>query len=177
MQSIKSEFEGLGKRNYANLTDAADHSDEEEKNEEDLEEEPVEKQVAMQSNSELNKAGGQKRSNNGLISARAGFHKKSLWRDASLIPRDLGGNGETIFDIIMPWVKEQKDELEKKKLSLKAKPKKTKIKQESDLGLQFDEKDQLRYTSKVIRLSNVETFNWKFKDEMLIGKSDKTIER
>lgn len=34
-------------------------------------------------------------------------HPKSLWYDESLNARDLEENGETIFDIIMPWVKDK----------------------------------------------------------------------
>ena len=36
----------------------------------------------------------------------------SLWRDDSLLPRQLE-KGENIFEIIMPWVQEKKEEEEK----------------------------------------------------------------
>lgn len=107
MQNIKSEFEGLGKRNYASTTDLADHSQEEDEDE-DLDDKPVVKQELTQKQPEQSEVGVQKR-RNGLISGKA-KHPKSLWRDQSLVPRDLDRNGETIFDIIMPWVKEQKEE-------------------------------------------------------------------
>ena len=41
-------------------------------------------------------------------------HPKSLWRDESLIPRMLEQN-ENIFEIIMPWVKEEQEEISKAK--------------------------------------------------------------
>ena len=43
---------------------------------------------------------------------KRGRHPQSLWRDDSLIPRQLE-NKESIFDIIMPWVEEKKEEEEK----------------------------------------------------------------
>ena len=44
--------------------------------------------------------------------AKRGRHPNSLWRDDSLVPRQLE-NKESIFDIIMPWVGEKKEEEEK----------------------------------------------------------------
>ena len=44
--------------------------------------------------------------------AKRGRHPLSLWRDDSLLPRQLEKN-ESIFDIIMPWVEEKKEEEEK----------------------------------------------------------------
>lgn len=46
-------------------------------------------------------------------------HPKSLWYDESLVPRDLE-DGETIFNIVMPWVKEKEEE-EKKEFEVTAK--------------------------------------------------------
>ena len=42
-------------------------------------------------------------------------HPLSLWRDQSLKERPLEENEGTIFDIIMPWVKEQENDLSKEK--------------------------------------------------------------
>ena len=41
-------------------------------------------------------------------------HELSLWKDETLVPRALDP-GENIFEIIMPWVKEQQEELNKLK--------------------------------------------------------------
>ena len=43
---------------------------------------------------------------------KQGRHPDSLWRDDSLVPRQLEKN-ESIFTIIMPWVEEKKEEEEK----------------------------------------------------------------
>ena len=40
---------------------------------------------------------------------KQGRHPNSLWRDDSLVPRQLE-NKESIFDIIMPWVAELEEE-------------------------------------------------------------------
>ena len=54
------------------------------------------------------------KSSNGLVSGKS-RHPKSMWRDQSLIPRELDKASGTIFDVIMPWVKEQELVEEKKK--------------------------------------------------------------
>lgn len=46
---------------------------------------------------------------------KPGKHPLSLWRDQSLQERQLEENEGTIFDIIMPWVKEQEADLNKAK--------------------------------------------------------------
>ena len=43
---------------------------------------------------------------------KLGRHPESLWRDDSLMPRALE-KGESIFDIIMPWVAEKAEEEKK----------------------------------------------------------------
>jgi len=62
-----------------------------------------------------------------VLEKKFGKHPLSLWRDQSLTERQLEENEGTIFDIIMPWVKEQEKELEKDKCAeqgdLKQKPK------------------------------------------------------
>jgi len=56
-----------------------------------------------------------------LINKKHGKHPLSLWKDETLIPRPLEAK-ESIFDIIMPWVADQK--AEKAAVVQKAKTKK-----------------------------------------------------
>lgn len=49
------------------------------------------------------------------LEQKYGKHPLSLWRDQSLLERQLEDAEGTIFDIIMPWVKEQENELNKDK--------------------------------------------------------------
>ena len=46
-----------------------------------------------------------------------------MWRDTSLVPRELDKQSGTIFDVIMPWVKDQELEEEKKRSENKARAK------------------------------------------------------
>lgn len=45
------------------------------------------------------------------LGKKGAWHKDSLWRDLS-IPCNLLEEKQSIFDIIMPWVDEQRVELE-----------------------------------------------------------------
>ena len=49
-----------------------------------------------------------------LISSKGGKHPDSLWRDEQLFPSTLDP-GVSIFEIIMPWVAEQREEEKKRK--------------------------------------------------------------
>ena len=46
-----------------------------------------------------------------------------MWRDLSLVPRELEKQSGTIFDVIMPWVKEQELEEDKRKSENKVRAK------------------------------------------------------
>lgn len=80
-------------------------------------------------------------------------HPKSLWKDETLQPREIGEKDGDIFKIIMPWVQEQEDE--KKKLNKQTKGKASSL----------DSKDELVYLSKVIKVGAVEEFNFEFADK------------
>ena len=54
-----------------------------------------------------------------LLSNRGGKHPKSLWRDEQLFPSMLESH-QNIFDIIMPWVAEKKEEEKKLKAASSA---------------------------------------------------------
>lgn len=103
-----------------------------------------------------------------------------MWRDTSLVPREVDKASGTIFDVIMPWVKEQELEEEKKKNDLKKEraksqsDQKTKLKQNktSDPG-KLDKLDQLRYLSKVVVHPNVEEFDWRFEDKNLLKPDER----
>ena len=54
-----------------------------------------------------------------LLSNRGGKHPKSLWRDEQLFPSMLEPH-QNIFDIIMPWVAEKREEDKKLQKSAKS---------------------------------------------------------
>jgi hypothetical protein len=56
----------------------------------------------------------QQRRKQGIKIGRNVKHELSLWKDETLVPRPLEA-GENIFEIIMPWVKEQQADLAKLK--------------------------------------------------------------
>ena len=99
----------LGKRTHSEIVQPQDQHVEVAQSPEDQRQSPMKGQTTLPGMAFIKGKDGQSLLSYGT---KRGRHPMSLWRDDSLLPRQLE-NKESIFDIIMPWVEEKKEEEEK----------------------------------------------------------------